>query len=160
MRIWKFWDDVNTDEITPGRLNITTDPKELAKVAFAEVRPEFSKEAKPSDLIVGGRNFGCGSSRETAPLALKAIGIKAIIAKSFARIFYRTSVNLGLPVFVSSEIYDMVSDGDEGDVDLERLEFVYRGRSYMLEKPPKLFLEIIKAGGIINYLKKGGPLEI
>ena len=103
MRIWKFGNSINTDLITPGRYNITTERKELAKVAFIEHRPEFAKQVKPGDMIVAGRNFGCGSSRETAVTALKECGIEAIIAPSFARIFYRNAINQGLLLVVSDE---------------------------------------------------------
>src|SRR3989338_3048389 len=109
-KAWKLGNDVNTDVITPGRFNLTADPKELAKICFIELRPEFYKEVKQGDIIVAGRNFGCGSSRETAPVSIKAAGIKAVIAKSFARIFYRNCINIGLPALESEEAADGIND--------------------------------------------------
>jgi 3-isopropylmalate dehydratase small subunit len=118
-KVFRFNDDVNTDEIIPGRYNVTTDPKALAEHCFFEVRPDFSKNVKVGDFIVAGENFGCGSSREHAPIAIKASGVKAVIAKSFARIFYRNCINIGLPIMISEELYNLVEDGDEIDVDLK-----------------------------------------
>lgn len=158
MKIWKFGDNVNTDEITPGRYNVTTDPNRLAKSAFIETRPDFSAAVMKGDIIIAGRNFGCGSSRETAPLALKACGIAAIIASSFARIFYRNAVNLGLPVFVSQIIPEAVQDGDAGEVDLAEFTLKTRDGVFTLERPPPFLMNIARSGGIVNYLKKGGTL--
>lgn len=159
MRIWKFGDNVNTDEITPGRYNVTTDPNKLAKSAFIETRSEFSAAVRKGDLIVAGTNFGCGSSRETAPLALKTCGIAAIIASSFARIFYRNAVNLGLPVFVSREIPHSVQDGDTGELDLAEFTLKTREKVFTLERPPTFVLNIARSGGIVNFLKNGETLS-
>ncbi|MEM2138502.1 MAG: 3-isopropylmalate dehydratase, partial [Candidatus Anstonellaceae archaeon] len=103
VRVWKFGNAINTDLITPGRYNLTVDKKELAKIAFIEHRPEFAKSVQPGDIIVAGRNFGCGSSRETAVTALKECGVAAIISPSFARIFYRNAINQGLVLIVADE---------------------------------------------------------
>jgi 3-isopropylmalate/(R)-2-methylmalate dehydratase small subunit len=100
MRAWKFGDDINTDVITPGRYTVTVDRKRLGEIAFIEYRPEFAKEVNEGDVIVAGNNFGCGSSREHSPVAIKAAGVSAVIAKTFARIFFRNSINIGLPLFV------------------------------------------------------------
>ena len=124
--IWEFGDDVNTDEIIPGRYNTTTDPGELRKYVFAEVRPEFTKKCKEGDTISAGENFGCGSSREHAVIALKAAGIREVRAKSFARIFYRNAVNLGMPV--------------------------YEVRDGKVVEPPA-FVKKIMENGIVEYLK-------
>lgn len=158
MRIWKFGDNVNTDEITPGRYNLTVDSDKLAKCAFIEIRPDFCTGVKKGDVIIAGRNFGCGSSRETAPLALKASGIDAIIARSFARIFYRNAVNLGLPVFVSQNIPEAVQDGDTGEIDLSNFTLKTHGKIHDLPKPPQFVMDIVRSGGVINYLKSGGTL--
>ena len=158
MRIWKFGDNVNTDEITPGRYNLTVDWDKLAKCTFIEIRPGFCTGVKKGDVIIAGRNFGCGSSRETAPLGLKASGIDAIIARSFARIFYRNAVNLGLPLFVSQNIPEAVQDGDAGEIDLSNFRLKIRGKTHDLPKPPQFVMDIIRSGGVINYLKSGGTL--
>ncbi|MBO8173789.1 MAG: 3-isopropylmalate dehydratase small subunit [Thermococcus sp.] len=158
MRVWKFWDNVSTDEITPGRYNLTKDPQELAKIAFIEVRPEFSQNVKPRDVIVGGRNFGIGSSRESAALALKASGISGIIAKSFGRIFYRNCINLGIPLLIGDT--DWLNDGDEIEVDWKR-GIVRKGDEVRKFKPLDGFLfEIVENGGIIEYVRRRGDLCI
>lgn len=98
-KAWTFGENMNTDEIIPGRFNITIDPKELAKHVFCEVKPEFAKAVRPGDVVVGGPNFGCGSSREHAPIAIKGAGVQCVIAASFARIFFRNAINIGLPIW-------------------------------------------------------------
>lgn len=158
MRVWKFGDSISTDAITPGRYNLTKDPQELAKIAFIEVRPEFSREAKRGDVIVGGKNFGIGSSRESAALALKAAGITGIIAKSFGRIFYRNCINLGIPLLSGDT--DWLSDGDEIEVDWQS-GIVRKGKEIRQFEPLEEFLfEIVKNGGIIEYLQRRGDLCI
>lgn len=153
--IWKFGDNINTDLITPGRYNITTDPKELAKIAFIELRPEFSKQVKPGDFVVGGKNFGCGSSRETAATALKYTGIAAVLAKSFARIFYRNALNLGLLLVIADT--DQISETDILTLDTEKTSLVNetRGISQKVEIPP-LMLKMYQEGGMINFIKQHG----
>lgn len=158
MRIWKFGDNVNTDAITPGRYNLTVDLDKLAKCTFIEIRPDFCAGVKKGDVVVAGRNFGCGSSRETAPLALKASGICAIVARSFARIFYRNAVNLGLPVFVSQDIPEAAQDGDTGEIDLVNYTLTIGDKVFTLPRPPPFVIDIVKSGGVINYLKNGGTL--
>jgi 3-isopropylmalate/(R)-2-methylmalate dehydratase small subunit len=110
-RAWKFEDDVDTDAIIPGRYLVINDPEDLAKHVFEGVRPEFATEVAEGDIVVAGRNFGCGSSREHAPLGLKGAGVEAVVATSFARIFFRNAINIGLPLFVSAEA-DKIRDGD------------------------------------------------
>jgi 3-isopropylmalate/(R)-2-methylmalate dehydratase small subunit len=156
-RVWKFGNDINTDEIIPGRFNITTDPKVLAQHCFCEVRPEFPSSVKPGDLIIAGENFGSGSSREHAPLAIKASGIKVIIAYSFARIFYRNAINVGLPVFISEEIFTQVGDGGHLEIDFENF-YVKDPETegiFPLQPLPLFILNIFKAGGMIPFLKRG-----
>ncbi|MBI1730718.1 3-isopropylmalate dehydratase small subunit [Candidatus Acetothermia bacterium] len=153
-RVWKFGDNVNTDLITPGRYNLTTNPTELAKYCFCEVRPEFPKEVHLGDFVVGGVHFGSGSSRETAPLAIKASGIKAIIASSFARIFYRNAVNIGLPILIADT--SVINDGDQLDVDLRSgvISIPESGIKIDAQGLPEFLLAIMDEGGIVAYLNK------
>lgn len=155
MRVWKFGDNINTDYITPGRLNLTDDPRELAKIAFKEYRPEFAEKVKLGDVIVAGKNFGCGSSRETAPVALKAAGIRAVIAKSFARIFFRNAINIGLPVLICKDA-DKIEEGDVLEINFKEgwIKILNRNLVLRCEKLPDFILDIIEAGGLVNYLKK------
>lgn len=157
MRAWKFGDDVNTDLITPGRYNVTMDPKKLGEIAFIEHRPEFAGEVKDGDVIVAGYNFGCGSSREHAPVALKAAGIRAIIAKSFARIFFRNSINIGLPVFIC-ENADEIDDGDLVEIIFETGEIkdITKDISIMANPLPDFIRMIVEKGGLINFLRSEG----
>lgn len=153
--IWKFLDNINTDFITPGRYNLTTEPEELAKIAFIEYRPEFSKKVQKGDLIVAGRNFGCGSSRETAVAALKACGIRAIIANSFARIFYRNSINLGLPLIIADT--NNIEENDEVEIDFENNVIRNKTKNFELNfEFDSLMKKMIAEGGIIEYLQKNG----
>ena len=117
-RVFRFGDGVSTDAIMPGRYNLTTDPAALARACFIENRPDFHETVRPGDVIVAGSNFGCGSSREHAPLSIKACGVSAVVARSFARIFYRNAVNLGLPVIRCADLYDAVQDGEQVEVDV------------------------------------------
>ena len=154
MKTWKFGNDVNTDLITPGRYTITTDKTKLGKIAFIEYRPEFSKEVKSGDIIVAGKNFGCGSSREHAPVAIKAAGVSAVLAKSFARIFFRNAINIGLPLFVCEEI-DRIDDGDLIDIDFETGRIYDKTKDLILRaKPlPKFIQKIVEKGGLVNFLR-------
>ena len=120
-RIWKFGENINTDLITPGRMNLTVDGKALGEICFAEYRPEFSAKVSSGDFIVAGKNFGCGSSRESAALAIKASGIKAVFAESFGRIFYRNAINIGLPAYFIQNSAEF-EDGDEAGFD-EKMGF-------------------------------------
>lgn len=157
MKVWKFGNDINTDIITPGRYTVTTDKKKLGEIAFIEYRPEFSKEVKQGDIIVAGKNFGCGSSREHSPVALKAAGISAIIAKSFARIFFRNSINIGLPLFISEDT-DKIEDGDEVEINFNTGEIHDKTKNLILKvKPlPEFMLKIVEKGGLVEFLKSGG----
>ena len=152
---WLFGDNINTDLITPGRYNITTDPRELAKIAFIEHRPEFAKSVKQGDYIIGGNNFGCGSSRETAVTSLAACGIKAIIAKSFARIFYRNCMNQGMLVIVANT--EKIEEQDVLELDFKKQEIINKTKKISTTATmPALMLKLYKAGGIIAYLQKNG----
>ena len=154
-RIWKFGDNVDTDQIVPGRYAPYMRPNaNLADVAFIEARPDFAQEAQPGDIIVAGRNFGCGSSREYAAEALKKRGIAAIVAISFARIFFRNAINLGLPLFEAPEVVAGVQDGDLADLDFERWQLRVGDHTWQLPQPPAFFRQILEAGGIVAYVQK------
>ena len=157
MRAWKFGDDINTDVITPGRYTVTTDKKQLGKIAFIEYRPEFGKTVAEGDIIVAGNNFGCGSSREHSPVAIKAAGISAVIAKSFARIFFRNSINIGLPLFVSEDV-DQIDDGDEVEVNPKTGEILNKTKNITITvKPlPEFMQKIVAKGGLVEFLRSDG----
>lgn len=150
-RVWLFGDDVNTDEIIPGRYNVTTDPDKLASHVFCEVYPELADTIQPGDVIVAGRNFGCGSSREHAPIAIKASGVEAVVAKSFARIFFRNAINIGLPVIEVPDLENVV-DGAAIQVDLEDGTVEIDNSVYQSKPLPPFLMAIIDAGGIVNFL--------
>lgn len=153
-KAWKFGDDIDTDLIIPGKYLVFNEPEELAKHAFENIRKDFSSKVKKGDFIVAGRNFGCGSSREHAVLALKGLGINAVIAKSFARIFFRNAINTGLLVIECSET-DKISEGDEIELDLKNGEIlnITKGERYKIKQLPEFLLKIVESGGLINYCK-------
>ncbi len=153
---WKFGNNIDTDLIIPARYLNTSDPAELAKYAMEDADPEWTDKMSKGDFIVAGENFGCGSSREHAPIALKAAGISAVIAKSFARIFYRNAINIGLPILESPQAAEDIKEGDEIEVDLSTGEIKdhTNGRTYKAQPFPDFMQKIIDAGGLINYLKK------
>ena len=157
-RIWKFGDNVDTDLIIPARFLNVSDGKELARNCFIDLRPEFSESVVKGDIIVGGNNFGCGSSREHAPLAIKASGVGVIIAKSFARIFYRNAFNIGLSILESEEAVDFAEEGDSAFVDLSTGEILNktRGTQFFAKPIPDFMREIIQAGGLVEYIKIRG----
>ncbi|MFQ5837248.1 MAG: 3-isopropylmalate dehydratase small subunit [Thermoplasmata archaeon] len=153
-RVWKFGDGISTDHIISARYLGTTDPKVFADHAMENVDPEFSKKVKPGDMIVAGHNFGCGSSREQAPLALKSLGISAIVAESFARIFFRNSINIGLPAVECKGISEAVSEGEVIEVDLaDGYLATAGGRQLKISSFPPRVLEILQAGGLIPKLR-------
>src|SRR5690242_18454748 len=160
-RVWKFGDNINTDIIIPGRYNVTTDRTQLAKYCLCEVRPEFSQQVQPGDIVVGGHNFGCGSSREHAPSAILGNQVKVVIARSFARIFYRNAVNIGLPVLICEEAALTTEDGQDLDVNLETGEIrnLTTGQTFQAEPLDPFVARIVAAGGIINYIEKEGTLR-
>ena len=155
-RVWKFGSDVDTDAIIPARYLNQTDAGELAKHVMEDERPEFKKEVKKGDLLLAERNFGCGSSREHAPLALKASGITCIIAESFARIFYRNGFNQGLPLIESHEASEEINDGDQVRVDLTSGEIfdLTQQKKFVAKPIPPFMQELVKDGGLIQHLKK------
>ncbi|WP_051363597.1 homoaconitate hydratase [Deinococcus murrayi] len=154
-RVWRFGADVNTDQIVPGRFApYMTSEAELRKAPFIEARPEFAAQVQPGDLIVAGNNFGCGSSREYAPQALKLVGVGAIIAPSFARIFFRNALNLGIPVF-EADLTDL-ADGERVHLDLEAARIHTAGGERPLPPPPAWMREVWRAGGIVPYYRAHG----
>jgi methanogen homoaconitase small subunit len=155
-RVWKFGPDVDTDQIVPGRYApYMTSEAELGKYPFIEARPEFAKEVKPGDLIVAGKNFGCGSSREYAPKALKVVGVGAILAPSFSRIFFRNALNLGLPLF-EIDLTKELKDGEQVRLLLDKYQLVTDHGTYTLPAPPQFVREIWREGNLVEYYRKYG----
>lgn len=154
-QVWKFGDNIDTDLIIPARYLNSSDPKELAEHAMEDADPTWVSKKSVGDFIVAGENFGCGSSREHAPIAIKAAGISAIIAKSFARIFYRNAINIGLPILESPEAVDQLKTDDQIEVDLAKGEIknLNGGAVYTAQPFPEFMQKIIDRGGLINYLK-------
>jgi 3-isopropylmalate dehydratase small subunit len=157
-RIWKFGSDVDTDAIIPARYLNQSDPKELAKHVMEEERPDFLRDVRKGDILLADKNFGCGSSREHAPLALKAAGISCIIARTFARIFYRNSLNLGLPLLESSEASEGIKDGDRVRVNLSTGEIsdLTQNRKFRANPVPAFMQNLLRDGGLIRHLRKRG----
>ena len=157
-RVWKFGTDVDTDQILPGRYAPYMRPQgeDRGQFAFIEARPDFAKTAQPGDVIVAGANFGCGSSREYAPAALKIRRVGAIIAPSFARIFFRNAINLGLPIFISEEIPAKVTDGEEVTLDLGNSRVITSHGVYALPPLASFAAEIMATGGIVAYVREHG----
>jgi len=156
-RVWKFSDNINTDVIIPYKYKARSiDPKELAEHCMEGIDPEFSKKVKKGDFIVAGRNFGCGSSREQAPVAIKACGISAVIAESFARIFYRNAINIGLPAIICKDISKETNEGDLIELDLSEgvVKNLSTGKVMKANKQPEFLERMLKAGGLIEYYKR------
>jgi 3-isopropylmalate/(R)-2-methylmalate dehydratase small subunit len=155
-KTWKFGDNIDTDAIIPARYLNTSDPKELAKHVMEDADRDFASKSKAGDLIVAGANFGCGSSREHAPIAIKAASLQAIVAKSFARIFYRNAFNIGLPIFESEEASEKISEGDEIEIDADtgRIRNITQGEEYAAKAIPPFMQELISAGGLIEWTRK------
>lgn len=152
---WIYGDNVDTDVIIPARYLNTSDPKELASFCMEDIDKSFAKEVQEGDVIVAGENFGCGSSREHAPIAIKASGVKAVIAKSFARIFFRNAINIGLVILKNSELPDEVTKGDEIEVDAENgiIKNITTGKEYSTTAYTGSIKELIDVGGLVNYTK-------
>lgn len=154
-KTWKFKDNVDTDQIIPARYLNTSDPEELAKHVMEDADLSFPSKVKPGDIIVAGENFGCGSSREHAPIAIKAAGVSAVVAKSFARIFYRNAINIGLPILESKEASEDIKEGNEVEIDIAKgiIKNIKSGKSFEAAPFPPFMQELIKAGGLINFVK-------
>jgi 3-isopropylmalate/(R)-2-methylmalate dehydratase small subunit len=160
-RIWKLGDNINTDIIIPGRYNVTTNRAQLAEHCLCEVLPEFSQQVQPGDVILAGHNFGCGSSREHAPSSILGCNIRVVIARSFARIFYRNAVNIGLPVLVCEEAVLASNDGDQIEVNLEQgqIQNLTTGQTFQSEPLDPFVARIVLAGGILEYIRLEGTLR-
>ena len=155
-RVWKYGSNINTDVIIPGRYCHITDPQELAKYCMADLDATFVDKIAPGDIIVAGPNFGCGSSREVAPLSIKASGIAAVVAPSFARIFYRNAINIGFPIFESAEAYDGIDEGDEVEIDPATgvIRDLTRGTEYRAAAFPEFLQSIMARGGLRGYAEE------
>ena len=153
-KIFRFHTDVDTDQIIASQYLLYPTIDEMKTHTFESLDREFASKVQPGDFVVANENFGCGSSREQAPSVLKALGVKAVIAKSFARIFYRNSINIGLPVIVSKELYDCVADGDEMELNLTDGIATCNGKEYVCTKLPPYMQGILDQGGLIASLNK------
>ncbi len=155
-KVWKFGDNIDTDAIIPARYLNTSDPAELAKHCMEDADPDFMKKMKPGDIILGGENFGCGSSREHAPIAIKAAGISCVVAKSFARIFYRNAFNMGLPIFESKDLTDAIAEGREITIDSARGMITVAGsdQTFPISPIPPFMEQLIADGGLMKHIAK------
>lgn len=154
-KAWKYGDNVDTDVIIPARYLNTSDPNEYSKFCMCDIDETFTKEVQQGDVIVAGENFGCGSSREHAPVAIKTCGVKAVIAKSFARIFFRNAINIGLVILKNDKLYDEASKGDEIEIDAEKgiIKNKTTGKEYTTTAYTGSIKELIDVGGLVNYTK-------
>ncbi len=155
-KVHKYGADVNTDVIIPARYLNVSDPDELARHCMEDIDADFLKKLKKGDIIMATRNFGCGSSREHAPLTIKAAGVSCVIAATFARIFFRNAINTGLPLLECPEAVDNTESGDELEIDLEKGEITNktRGATYRAEPYPKFMADLIKVGGLIEFTSR------
>jgi 3-isopropylmalate/(R)-2-methylmalate dehydratase small subunit len=154
-RVWKYGDNVNTDVIFPGKYTYTvSDPAQMAQYAMEDLDPRFAEQVRPGDVVVGGANFGCGSSREQAVTCLKMAGVGAIVAKSFGRIYYRNCINNALPALACAEAVDALQEGEEVEVDLEAGEIRVGSGTYHFPPLPSMALAMMEAGGLIPYTRK------
>jgi 3-isopropylmalate/(R)-2-methylmalate dehydratase small subunit len=155
-KVHKYGENVDTDAIIPARYLNLVEPADLAKHCMEDIDTDFLKKVKPGDIMVATTNFGCGSSREHAPIALKASGISCVIAKSFARIFFRNAINTGLPLLESEEAVDDIKSGDTVEVDLAKgtIKNLRSGKTFTAKPYPEFMAELISAGGLIEYTKK------
>lgn len=155
-KVWRYGDNIDTDVIIPARYLNTFDPKELAKHCMVDIDKDFAQKVKAGDIMVGGKNFGCGSSREHAPVAIKACGVPVIIAASFARIFYRNGINVGLPLMEIGDNVERIHAGDKLSVDLSsgQIRDLTTGETFQATPLPGFIQDIAKAGGLIQYVKE------
>jgi len=154
-KVHKFGNDINTDDIIAAKYLVSTDSAELGKHCMETISPDFSQKVSPGDIIVAGNNFGCGSSREHAPLAIKGCGVSAVIAKSFAAIFFRNAINIGLPFLESADV-DKINDGDTIEIDLSTgiIKNITQDKNYKTQAFPEFLQQIVASGGLINWVKK------
>jgi len=154
-KVWKYGNDVDTDVIIPARYLNTSDPKKLAEHCMEDIDDTFAANVEQGDIIVAEDNFGCGSSREHAPISIKAAGVSAVIANSFARIFFRNAINIGLPILECPEAVAGIDKGDEVEIDVDSgvIKNITKGTEFQAEPFPAFMQEIIDAGGLVNYVK-------
>ncbi len=154
-KVHKFSDDINTDDIIAAKYLVSTDAKELGSHCMETINPGFAKKVSPGDIIIAGNNFGCGSSREHAPLAIKGCGVSAVIARSFAAIFFRNAINIGLPFLESADV-DSINDGDIVEIDLSTglINDITQNKQFKTQAFPEFLQQIVACGGLINYIKK------
>jgi len=160
-KVFKFGDDISTDHIAPGRLfHLRSNLPELAKHVLEDADPTFASRVKPGDFVVGGKNFGLGSSREHAPTIIELAGVSAVLAKSFARIFYRNAINVGLPVLICDT--DKINDGDELKVDLEQgyVKDLTNGEEMKFDPLPPVMIKILNDGGLVAHIQKHGDFKL
>lgn len=155
-KVWKYGRDIDTDVIIPARYLTTSDPAELGQHCLEDLDPDFIKKVEEGDIIMADENFGCGSSREHAPISIKAAGVDAVIAKSFARIFYRNAINTGLPIFEARQAVEESSNGDILEIDTSsgQIKNITKEKIYQAEPFPEFIEEIIETGGLIPYLQE------
>ncbi|MBI4845233.1 MAG: 3-isopropylmalate dehydratase small subunit [Candidatus Omnitrophica bacterium] len=160
-KIWKFNDNINTDEIIAARYLNTFDEKELGSYCMEDIDKEFAQKISKGDIIVAGKNFGCGSSREHAPIAIKGCGISCVIAESFARIFYRNAINIGLPIFVSEQASRLLKQGEQIEVDAEngKIMNLTNQEVYASDKFADFMQDIVNSGGLLDWVKKKGFIK-
>ncbi|MCP4399237.1 MAG: 3-isopropylmalate dehydratase small subunit [bacterium] len=151
-KVWKFGDNVDTDQIISSQYLLLPTIEEMKHYTFESLNPDFAKTFTQGDIVVGGANFGCGSSREQAPHVLKALGTSAVIARSFARIFFRNSINIGLALIICDAVYDDVNEGDALSVSFEQGQVLSKGKEYGFQKFPEHLVHIMEAGGLIEYI--------
>ncbi len=155
-RVWRVGHDIDTDVIIAARYLNTSDPDVLAAHCLEDLIPNILEKVKPGDILVAGKNFGCGSSREHAPIALKQAGFSCIIAESYARIFYRNAINIGLPIIVAPEASQQIQEGDRLEVDMSAglINNLTSGKTYQAEPFPEFMLQILKSGGLVSYVRE------
>ena len=155
-KVWKFGHNIDTDAIIPARYLNTSDPQELAAHCMEDADPTFVSKIKKGDIILGGENFGCGSSREHAPIAIKAAGISCVVAKSFARIFYRNAFNMGLPIFESAELWSAIADGREIAIDSAKgtITVLNENKTFHIHPIPHFMEQLIADGGLMKHIAK------
>lgn len=155
-KAWKFGHDIDTDVIIPARYLNRSEPEHLAAHCMEDADPTFAQNVKAGDIIIGGKNFGCGSSREHAPIAIKAAGVKAVIAENYGRIFFRNSLNIGMPIMECPEAVAGIESGDQVEVDLlsGMIENKTKGTNFQARPFPKFMQDLIEAGGLVPYIKE------
>ena len=152
-KVHKYGDNVDTDVIIPARYLNTPEPNELKRYCMRDIDADFVNKVKDGDIIIGGKNFGCGSSREHAPIAIKASGVSCVIAESFARIFYRNSINIGLPIIESGEAAKAIQNGDIVEIDFDNGEIISGSQTFKVPAFPQFIQDIISAGGLLSKIK-------